>query len=227
MTMFHLERGLRKSKDPRDQERADTVAAMLKDRGEDIALPQSELRTRRPLTAEEKEALRREGLTAVYPLTEETIADQRKKGRKFWYVTGSDNNSLLIVRSLIGDVAVDPRPDKFFLPKSNKLTLDRQLEMVSEFSYKLQRKLKTDSIEAILGQAPDYTELAFAHLDAVGERFFGQNYGYNYARTQTPTVGSSVANVGSFGAGGGLVVRGLHRGYGLVSVFAVPLVVAK
>lgn len=51
MTMFHLERGLRKSKDPRDQERADTVAAMLKDMVEDIALPQSELRTRRPLTA--------------------------------------------------------------------------------------------------------------------------------------------------------------------------------
>lgn len=227
MTMFHLERELRRSKDPHDQERADQVAIMLKGRGKDIALPVAEARVRRPLSSEEREALAKEGLTAVYSLTGETIADQREKGRKFWYVAESDNNSLVAVRSLQGDVAVDPRSNKFFLPKSNNLTLDQQLEMVAEFSHKLQRRLKTDSVEAILGQAPDYTELAFLHLDATGERLFGEKYDYNYTRTVTPTVGSHVAVVGRFDADRGLVVYRWGRDDGDGLVFAVPLVVPK
>jgi len=224
--MFHLERGFRRSKDPHDQERADQVAAMLRGRGEDIALPTPEIRVRRPLTSEEREALKREGLTAVYSLTGETIADQKEKGRKFCQITESDNNTLLAVRSLMGDVAVDPRPDKFLLPESN-VTLDQQLEMVAEYSHKLQRKLRTDTVEAIIGQAPDYTELLFAHFDAIGERLLGEKYGYNYARTQTPTVGSDVAHVGDFSAGNGPGVYNLHRDDGRAYVFAVPLVVPK
>lgn len=227
MTMFHLERELRRFKDPHDEERADQIAVMLKGRGKDIALPVAESRIRRPLSTEEKEVLAKEGLTAVYPLTGESIADQKEKGRNFWYIVQSDNNSLVTLRSMIGDVAVDPRPDKFLLAKSNKLTLDQQLEMVAEFSHKLQRRLKTDSVEAILGQAPDYTELVFAHLDKTGQRFFGEKYSYNYARTQTPTVGSNVADVGGFDADNGLGVDGWRRGGGNGGVFAVPLVVSK
>lgn len=206
---------------------ASTLKAFKMDGFRDVPLPTPEQRVRRAFTEEEKKALAKEGITAVYPLTGETIADQREKGRKFWYIAESDNNSLVAVHSLRGDVAIDPRPNKFFLPKSNNLTLDQQMEMVAEFSHKLQRRLKTDSVEAIMGQAPDYTELAFSHLDATSERLFGEKYDYNYARTQTPTVGSSVARVGDFSVGDGLGVSSWRRGGGSGRVFAVPLVVPK
>ncbi len=233
-----IERGImdalhraQKAKDPKAEAQAMALASTLKafkmDGFKDVPLPTPETRIRRPFSSEEREVLAKEGLSAVYPLTGETIADQREKGRKFWYVAESDNNSLLAVRSLQGDVAVDPRPNKFFLPKSNNLTLDQQLEMVAEFSHKLQRKLKTDSVEAILGQAPDYTELAFTHLDATSERLFGEKYDYNYTRTVTPTVGRDVAGVGDFSADDGLDVHFWNRDDGDDHVFAVPLVVAK
>ena len=227
MTMFHLERELRRTNDPHDEERADQIAVMLKGRGKDVSLPVAESRVRRPFSSEEKEVLAKEGLTAVYPFTGKTIADQIEEGRKFRYMASSDNNSLVAVRSIIGDVTVDPRPNKFFLPKSNNSTLDQLLEMVAEYSYKLQRMLKTDSVEAILGEAPDYTEIAFAHLDKTGERFFGEKYDYNYAGTKTPTVGRHVASVGHFVVDYGLGVVDWDRGHGDGGVFAVPLVVAK
>ena len=95
---------------------------------------------RRPFTGEEIEVLWKEGLTGIYPLTGETIADQKKKGSKFWIIVDSDHKSLLTVRSLIGEVAVNPRPRKFFLPKSNNLTLDEQLEMVAEVFLQTSKK---------------------------------------------------------------------------------------
>lgn len=191
--------------DPEDRLFARVVGDRLTRRGRDIPLS-GEYQVLRPFSKEEKEALKREGLSAVYPLTGETIAGQKEKGRKFWHITESGDNSVLAVRSLIGDVAIDPRPDTFFLPKSNNLTLNQQLELTAEYSYKLQRKLQTDAIEAILGQAPDYTALAFAHLDATDERLFGENYGFRYTRTQTPWGESRVARRGHFRAVYGLYV---------------------
>lgn len=128
---------------------------------------------------------------------------------------------------MFSEIAIDPRPEKFFLPKSNNSTLDQQLEMIAEHSRKLQRKLKTQTVEAIMGEAPDYTQLAFTRLDATGERLFGEKYGYNYARTKTPTVGSRVAFVGSFDADRGLYVFYWSRGRGRSRVFASPPVVPK
>lgn len=187
----------------------------------------SEQRVRRPLTKEEKEALAAEGIKVVYPFSGETIDTQRSNGRKFWYVASSQDDRLASLPSITGDVAVDPRPGKFFLPRSNNLTLDQQVEMIAEYSHNLQRRLGTDSIEAVMGEAPDYTALAFAHLDATGERFFGQRYDYRYARTQTPTVGSNVALVGNFNPADGLDVDHWSRDSGDDVVFAAPLVVAK
>lgn len=206
---------------------ADGVKSLHTLYGKDIPLPTSESDARRLLSDELKEALKREGITAVYSLTGETIADQKENGKKFWRITESGDNSVLAVRSLIGDVAIDPRPNTFFLPKSNNLTLNQQLELTAEYSYKLQRKLQTDAVEAILGQAPDYTALAFAHLDATDERLFGKNYGFRYTRTQTPVGRSGVAVVGVFSADGGLDVNDWRRGDGSDSIWAVPLVVPK
>lgn len=76
-----------------------------------------------------------------------------------------------------------------------------------------------------MGEAPDYVELAFAHLDATGERLFGKKYDYNYARTKTPTVDSYVAHVSYFGSVDGLRVDYWYRDDGYGDVFASPLVV--
>lgn len=198
-----------------------------KAREKQISVQNVEARIRRPFTDEEKEALKKVRLTAIYSLTGETIVDQIEKGRKFWHVAGSINSSLLTLRSFQGDVAVDLRPNKFYLPKSNYLALDEQLEMVDEYSHDLQRKLRTSSIEAILGQAPDYTELVFAYRDATGKRLFGYKYNFSYTRTQTSTAGSSFANVGNYGAVMGLDVYDWDKDYGDVSIYAVPLIVAK
>lgn len=176
---------------------------------------------------EEEEALKREGLKAIYTLTGETIQTQKDAGRKFWYIAPSDGGRLLVLRSRFSQVAIDPRPDKFFLPKSNNISLDNQLEMIAEYSRKLQKRLGIQTIEAIMGEAPDYTQLAFAHLDATSERLFGEKYDYNFTRTKTPTVGSDVALVGDFNADYGLIVSGWHRGRGDDDVFASPLVVPK
>ena len=124
---------------------------------------------------------------------------------------------------MASEVAI--KPDALFIPKSNNKTLRQQEGMVAKFSTDLSKKVK--GVEAIIGEAPDYVELAFAHLDATGDRLFGEKYDYNYARTKTPTVGSSVALVGHFNAVDGLVVNHWHRGLGSSDVFASPLVVPK
>ena len=96
--------------------------------------------------------------------------------------------------------------------------------MVADFSKKQFGK-KVKGVEAIVGEAPDYVELVFAHLDATGVRLFGKDYDYRYTRTKTPTVGSRVADVGRFNADYGLHVDNLRRGSGNSHVWVSPLVV--
>lgn len=186
--------------------------------------PEAKIEIKR-FTQEEREVLAKEGLRAVYTLSGETIQMQKDAGRRFWYIASSDSGQLLSVQSMFSEVAFDPRPSKFFLPKSNNSTLDQQLEMIAEYSHNLQRKLGTQTVEAVIGEAPDYTQIAFAHLDVTRKRLFGSDYNYNYARTKTPTVGSSVAGVGYFDDVDGLDVDVWRRGHGLSLVWAVPLVV--
>ena len=124
------------------------------------------------------------------------------------------------------EVAIPRDPKKLFLPNSNNKTLVQQEAMVVEFSQELGRKVT--GVQTVIGEAPDYVELAFAHLDKTRDEgkkdyLFGENYNYNYARTKTPTVDSLVADVGF--CAGGLDVGSCHREYGHDDVFAAPLVV--
>ena len=204
------------------------VRALKVDGFQDIPLPRTEVSGEiKSFTDEEKKALAKEGLKVIYPFNGETIHDQKLAGRPFWYIAESESGSLQEVHAMFSEIAFDPRPEKFFLPKSNNSTLDQQREMIAEHSHKLQRKLKTESVEAVMGEAPNYTQLAFAHLDATGVRLFGKDYGFNYARTITPTVGTNVARVGGFDADGGLCVSDAGRDDRDSGVFASPLVVPK
>ncbi|OGK17836.1 hypothetical protein A3G67_02820 [Candidatus Roizmanbacteria bacterium RIFCSPLOWO2_12_FULL_40_12] len=176
-----------------------------------VEMPSPELRAK----------LEQAGFTAIYPLTKQSIKTLRDEGKPFWSTWHNEYPELEALPSRGTWVAINP--DQLFLPDSNRKTLKEQEQMVKKFS----KDLKIDGVEAVIGEMPDYTELAFTHFDATGERLFGKNYSYNYARTKTPTSGSDVAVVGNFGADGGLVVSGWYRVRGDDHVFASPLVVPK
>lgn len=178
----------------------------------------------RRFSDEVRETLTKEGY-AIYALSGQSIRALRELGRKFWstWHTDSQYEAFETKGSMASEVAV--KPDALFIPRSNNKTLKEQEDLIAKFSGDLGKKIK--GVEAIMGEAPDYVELVFAHLDATGDRLFGEKYDYNYARTKTPTVDPYVAFVGCFDAVYGLRVGHWHRGYGNGRVFASPLVVPK
>lgn len=195
---------------------------------DDIVLPQVAVATEttpievRRFSQEAKEALRNQGY-AVYELTGQSIASVRDSGRKFWSTWHRDYPDFEALTSMHSEVAINPA--KLFLPKSNNKTLGQQEELIARFSKDL--GTIAQGVEAIMGEAPDYVDLAFARLNDTGEYLFGEKDGYNYARTKTPTVDSNVASVGDFHPANGLSVGRWFRGSGHGRVFAVPLVVPK
>ena len=166
----------------------------------------------------------------VYTLNGQSLKDQQLAGRPFWFIF-SGGEEFLTFPSMRSEVAFNPSPEKFFLPESKNLTLPQQEEMIAEYSHKLQKEFGSDTIRAVMGDAPDYTSIAFQHLDATkakgkAEYLFGKEYGgYDYARTKTPTSGSHVAHVGNFNADFGLCVDHLSPDDGHGYVRAAPLVV--
>jgi hypothetical protein len=224
MTMQHLENEFRRTGDPRKQAFADVIAGIRKSLGSDIPLPsvatpEKQLEIKR-FFKEQKEALEKQGFV-IYGLTGQSIKTLRDNGRKFWSTWHKDYPNFEALGSMQSEVAINP--SKLFLPKSNNKTLSQQEEMVEKFSQELGKKV--EGVKAIIGQAPDYVELAFAHLDNTKEYLFGAKNNYDYARTKTPTSGSDVADVGSFDADDGLGVDYWDRDNGDDSVRAAPLVV--
>ena len=221
MVMKHLEGEFRKGG---EQGYAGIVAGVLKARGKDIALPKevTSIEVTR-FSQEARTALEKDGYK-IHTLTGQSIASLREAGRDFWTTWHKDNLQFEVLVSMQSEVAVNP--DQLFLPKSNDKTLPQQEKMIKAFSQKLGKKIP--GVEAIMGEAPDYVDLTFTHLDATGDRLFGENHNYNYARTNTPTAVGQVAYVGSFFRSvGGLSVRDWPGAYGRARVFAAPLVVPK
>lgn len=203
--------------------------ALIADGFQDTSLskPETAVETKR-FSPDLKENLEKKGFR-IYTLSGQSIRSERERGRKFWSTWHNSYPDFENLTSIHSEVAVDPDPEKFFIPKSNNKTLDQQLEMIADHSKRLQKTL-TSEVCAVMGKSPDYVDLTFSHLDTlkdIKDRLFGEKYGYNYARTKTPTVESSVAGVGDFGAFSGLGVFCWGRGGGHGRVFAAPMVVPK
>jgi len=173
----------------------------------------------RRFSDEARESLAKERYI-IYSLRGQSIQTLRVAGSPFWSAWHHDYPDFEALQSRMSEVAINP--SQLFLPKSNSKTLAQQLEMVAHFSQDLSRKVP--GVEAVIGEAPDYVELAFTHLGATGKRLFGKDYNYDYARTVT-RVGSSVALVGGFGAGDGLDVDRWPPDSGGSYLWAAPLVV--
>lgn len=226
MTMQYLETELRKRG---DKIAADVVAALSKHIQE---VPLTEKDSQRPETPEKKVEIKRFTLEArsaletdgyvICELVGDSIQDHLEKRRPFWSTWFKDSK-FATQSSIQSEVAINLKI--LFLPKSNKKTLTQQERMVKNFSEKLSKKIK--GVCAIIGEAADYVGVVFAHFDSTGERLFGEEYNYNYARTKTPTVGSGVVRVGYFYAAHGLHVDDWSSDGGRFRVWAVPLVVPK
>lgn len=132
----------------------------------------------------------------IYPLQGQSIKSLRELGKKFVSIWHEEDPDFEAYRSRRSEVAINP--GRLFLEGSNNKTLEEQTRMVAEFSGEF--KGMTD-VEIIVGEAPTYVELAFAHFDAVGEYLFGRNYDYHFTRTKTPimSMGDFInARVGHF-----------------------------
>lgn len=176
---------------------------------------------------ETRKVLEKEGYV-IYSLTGQSINSLRNAGRKFWSEWHKDFLDFEAIGSMQSEVAINTI--KLFLPGSNNKTLVQQEEMVSKFSVELEKKVQ--GVKVIIGQAPDYVELAFKHLDETKKYLFGAKDNYNYARTKTLSIDSFVAYVGGFHDSRGFFFQpvGLGVGYwpadgGLGVIYAAPLVI--
>lgn len=169
---------------------------------------------------EARQALEKKGYL-IYQLTGQSIKSLREAGKSFCSTWHKDYPDFETLPSRHSEVAINP--NQLFLPGSNWKTLPEQEVAVAGFSHRLNQNVK--EAEAIIGEAPDYVELAFVHLNATGEYLFGKKYNFDYARTKTRASGSNVALVGYFDSDNGLVVRNWVHGYGHGFVWAAPLIV--
>ncbi len=174
----------------------------------------------RRFSDEAKAALEKEGYV-IDTLTGQSIASEKAAERKFWSTWHQEHPQFEALTSMQSEVAI--KPDQLFIPKSNNTTFAQQEQLINKFSLDLGKKVP--GVVAVMGGMADYVDLAFAHLEATGDRLFGEKYNYNYARTNTPTVGAGVARVGDFNPSHGLGVDDWLRDRGSDSVFAAPLVV--
>lgn len=171
-------------------------------------------------TNEAREALEKEGYV-IYGLKGESIKSQRDAQRPFWSTWHHRYPDFEALPSMCSEVAINPQ--ELFLRRSKNKNLRQQEALVEKFSQDL--AIQVSGVAAVIGQAADYIDLTFQHLDATQDCLFGKKYGYNYARTKTPTSRSAVAIVGDFGADYGLDIYSWPTGNGNAHVYAAPLVI--
>lgn len=158
----------------------------------------------------------------IYSLTGQSIRSLREAERQFRSTWHQDYPDFEELTSRQSEVAVNP--NKLFLVDSNNKTLEQQIKLIDKFSKQLRGRGRIANVEVVLGEAADYCELVFLHLDITGERLFGEKYQYNYTRTKT-CVSSAIAYVGGFRSGDGLDVGHWDPDCGDGSGWAAPLVV--
>jgi len=215
MAMRWLEGELRKNGDIFDDLLADQIADRIESKG-DIPLPKKEIPVTQRFSERARESLENQGMM-IYELSGQSISTLRDMGYPFFSTWHQGNEELEKMNSISSEVAINP--DLLFFPGSNDKTFDEQVDQVIN-----SLSATPDSI-TVLGQAPDYLELAFLHFKATGERLFGEKYDYLYTVTSTVIDGQRI-NVGHFHEREGIVVNNLmsDRDYS-EKVFAAPILI--
>lgn len=194
----------------------------------------------RPFTAQEEEALRKDGAHFI-DLDGETIEGQQRAKRLFGYITDG-RDSLLKLPSIKARVAIYIDPKRFFIPNSGNKDLVKQEKLAQKDGQDLRKRLslKEDGVDVIIPeQASTFTELTFKYLDETAKQgkgvwLFGSEYAsvqglsWVYGITKNPIdrSGSYVVGVGNASPDGGVHVGRWDPDVGNVSVRAVRFVVA-
>lgn len=158
---------------------------------------------------EARQGLEKEGYL-IYKLGGQSIRSLKEQGKRFDSTWHRDFPHFEALTSRVSEVAINP--NQLFLPNSNRKTFKQQEEIVKGLFEELSRRIP--SVEAIIGEVPDYLELAFNHLRETSGRLFGEEYKYGYTRTKTPTEASLMAGVGNFDARLGLDIKRWGRDNG-------------
>ncbi len=174
-----LETALRKTGDPNDLKRAGVIADILEERGTDIALPprivtvhEKILRPILKFADQDRESLEKQGLM-VLEFNGESVKSLLKKGFSFWSTLGLDGRRELLEQTARrSQVAVDPRQP--LLSQSTRCTYYQQLGLLNRYSDQYR---SMPGVEVVIGDVPDYAELAFAYFNATnGEALFREFY---------------------------------------------------
>ena len=246
MAMQHLENELRKTGDPRDLERANTVASWLKERGSDLpsqtAAVRSTIKTpvetkniigaqsvfetptvNEDLYLKTRESLAKEGYTFIVdiePLSIGQLATGQATRKSFGYVNPSENMRAIAPQQM--EVAINP--NNLRIPNSNSKSTDTQIGMIQKEETALKGKLSQevkDLINMRMQNASVLAQLDHKYQEETGEVLFTDWFG----RTDDQTIPGNVADVGRLDPTGGLDVVDCRRGRGPGYVFAVPVVV--
>jgi len=167
---------------------------------------------------EQKDALEKEGYV-IYKLTGKSIKDLREAGNHFESTWQPRYPGFEALRSRKSEVAINP--NQLFLPKSSYKTYLEQESLVTKFNKDISAKIP--GIEAIIGEAPDYVELAF--LDPTDNHLYGEDIDGYCTRTQT-RIGLDMVCVGGpyRDSSSGIHLR-YYSGDRYKHVFVAPLIV--
>lgn len=129
---------------------------------------------------ESREALKGMGYV-IYSLTGQSIVSMQEAGRKFMDYDYRDFSSYENLRSMCTEVAINP--DEPIIPFSDHRNDVQQAVLIAKFAHRLKRKV--NGVDAVRGEASDYIELEFTHLDATGEHLFEEKFKFPSIRSST------------------------------------------
>lgn len=164
----------------------------------------------------------------IFDPLETSLAQLVAANRPFWYLIDRENRDFMSLSSRPTQIAIFPDPEQFYVPESNNLSLNRQRELLKiDLAEVVKTKMGIGGVEEVIDNVATHAGLVFAYLDKTNGRvgLHGDGYGYRCVRTETPTIGSSVALVGYFRTAFGLLVSDWHRDKGNESLRALRLLV--
>lgn len=178
------------------------------------------------MTGEQKKALKARAKEfedvkdfAFFTIPSKSIAQQLVENPDYFDFVNDSPTLRNLVMPLTFDMAIPVDKNKQAVPIANSsgLPLDAQREMDENFG----KSLAKEGLKSVMVHAYALTYADITSQEQTGKKLI---VGF-YSRTQDPTVGPSVANVGRIDPDYRLGVSDWHRDYGHRHVHALPAVV--
>lgn len=102
-------------------------------------------------------------------------------------------------------------------------TFDEQVSAIAKYNLEFQSRFT--GARAIIGEAPDYMEFAFAQFNTTGERLFGQKDSF-FVRTNT-RINNKIVGIGNFTNEFGMHVELCEPNRSNNNLFAIPIIIPQ